>query len=643
MGLCIEEKTIKTESNGFITISNNFKLSEKESDLFKISNSIALFEEKFQKIKDLKSLLAIKNNLTPESIKGLISQRGRIKDLLSSSLHNFRTLSQEIKTLELSLKDLEQSLDIDIKHNLHPLNDTNTSDALKSELLKREFKNIAHFLRTSLLKEQGEHHPCPVCLQIINPEELKGKIKDIQEQTPSDLKDPKLKEVIELCAKLQDYNKKLQERDTWINEFGSVEAIEREIKELAKVLFNLQSLQGIVNDIELQIKQETRFGNDEARANETNTATINIEEKVEILIAKLKAKEGTIKQSISQFHTEVILKSKLDSNLNAQKKIREQINFHQEETKGQRDPTLENNLSMDETKKRVQKIEELLKSNQQSKEIVDKKNSELIELKSKKISLEKQSKELETILKIESASLKSGCGMPTPIHWQENKIRTETPEPPDDQTWENVSQEWLKRDQECIKVEAVLASMSPRIKELSDQTNLHKKKLQETEESQKRVTCTKKVIEFLDYKNAPRKLLEAIVTDLFEVTNKLAENLQVDIKLKLGKNLEFLTLQSRSGKWIEQKTERLGFGKGAILGICFRLACQKLLLPETGFLILDEPTANVDLKRKGLFKLFLQNLSQESNTKSGQIVLIEHDEDVVELCTTKLDIKETTT
>jgi DNA repair exonuclease SbcCD ATPase subunit len=161
--------------------------------------------------------------------------------------------------------------------------------------------------------------------------------------------------------------------------------------------------------------------------------------------------------------------------------------------------------------------------------------------------------------------------------------------------WEQVSSEWQKRELECQKIDTIISLAIPRIKELEVNEKDLKEKLKEFEKASRQISSARKLINFLDYKNAPRKLLEGVVTSLFDLTNRLGESLDVGIKLKLGKNLEFLTQQSRAGKWIEQKTERLGHGKGAILGICFRLACQKLLLPETGFLILDEPTANVDI------------------------------------------------
>jgi hypothetical protein len=210
----------------------------------------------------------------------------------------------------------------------------------------------------------------------------------------------------------------------------------------------------------------------------------------------------------------------------------------------------------------------------------------------------------------------------------------------EDETWEEVASEWRRREEAMLRAQGALEPIPDETKELEERLQSLQDNLAVNEQEAQRAEAARKLVNFLDYKNAPRKLLENIVARLFEVTNRLGEVLQVDIRLHTEKGLEFMTRQIRAGKVIEQKTERLGFGKGAILGICFRLACQKLLLPETGFLILDEPTANVDLKRKSALKAFLQNLGEEQESKTKQIILIEHDQDVVELCQAKITVGE---
>lgn len=205
--------------------------------------------------------------------------------------------------------------------------------------------------------------------------------------------------------------------------------------------------------------------------------------------------------------------------------------------------------------------------------------------------------------------------------------------------WGELKSLYLEKYEAIQRIRPILDSLPPKINALQQRKEELEKGLKEIDHKTRKLESAKKLISFLDYKNAPRKLLEHITQKLFERTNQLATELEAEIQLKLGKNLDFLTYQQRAGRWIEQKTERLGFGKGAILGICFRLACIKLLLKQTGFLILDEPTANVDAKRKSALKAFLQRLTHQPHSGVEQIILIEHDEDVVSLCDTKIQVR----
>jgi DNA repair exonuclease SbcCD ATPase subunit len=207
--------------------------------------------------------------------------------------------------------------------------------------------------------------------------------------------------------------------------------------------------------------------------------------------------------------------------------------------------------------------------------------------------------------------------------------------------WQSITNCWEERLAKYQKIRALFEDLPQKKRALKSQQLSFLESLEKEEKKSDKILKAKQVMDFLDYKKAPRILLEQIVDQLFNVTNKLAEALSIDTNLIRGKNLEFLTRQTRHSKILEQKTERLGFGKGAMLGICFRLACQRLLLPETGFLLLDEPTANVDNKRKSALKTFIQALSETSDSKNNQIILIEHDQDVVELCQSKLEISNT--
>jgi DNA repair exonuclease SbcCD ATPase subunit len=211
------------------------------------------------------------------------------------------------------------------------------------------------------------------------------------------------------------------------------------------------------------------------------------------------------------------------------------------------------------------------------------------------------------------------------------------PEKPE-ATQDERAEHWQECARKATRLTDAAATSQERLERKTQEVTSLSKDLAQVEAQSAKAGAARRLIGFLDYKHAPRKLLGKICERLFEETNRQARRLEADIQVKIGKNLEFLTIQERGGKTIEQKTERLGFGKGAVLGICLRMACEKILLPEVGFLLLDEPTANVDAKRKNALRQFLQNLG---NQKDGpQAILVEHDAEITSACQDIIQIGE---
>lgn len=603
-------------------------------------------------------------NFDLNSIKQQITKRKAILNLLQKGLGEIRSLLKQKEKNDESILSLCNEL------GANPEELTTKGSPTRTRLVSEELGSLSSLIKSIIIKNLSEDLDspetpkvsCPICESSLTNLTLKKMILSIEDQkseiidekandgTSTSAKhshfefqledskirvlfslDEKIKTKSEIDAKILAWNKDFENKDKLKKD---IEKLETEVSHFEKIQQTLTNLSDYTNNLE-HFSDQTKLEID----NKTNPW-----ERAEKAMMSLKEIEYSLSARTQFLHEKESLSNELKTVQGELKNILDQIDFYSE--------TLEKKPSTnadtgkiteyedeEEIKNKIKILEQEMASLGALKELptsIEKKNTEILNLLAEEKSCKTQLNQLEESLVTEAKSLGNGYEMPIPQDWPIEVRPTES------EAWEPIAAEWLKRQQDYTKIEAILNSTAPRLKEVELEKETLRKKLIETENSAKLITCAKKVIEFLDYKNAPRKLLESVVGDLFELTNRLAESLEVDIKLKLGKNLEFLTLQSRSGKWIEQKTERLGFGKGAILGICFRLACQKLLLPETGFLILDEPTANVDLKRKGLFKLFLQNLSQESdsNLQASQIILIEHDEDVVELCQTRVDIKE---
>jgi DNA repair exonuclease SbcCD ATPase subunit len=617
---------------------NNFKISEAEETLSEITEQTYRLKNYLSEFAPLKEGWTLKETNSIESFDAQIKKKKTIKALLTKGLVEIEALKAQEELHRKEIKDLCDSLKISEELALK------APDQVQTELLDKELDNLSQLTKAILWGKFNAKGPqsnqptinCPVCDSTIDHNILKrGKDKE----DLCNVENSKLRLAFRLEEKLESSREIKTKISTWENDYGNQSKLQKDIITIDEELSKLHQSRVLLTTISKEL-ENAKAPYD---SSQKDCAPIDCAHK---LITALNEKGKLTKEMLKAFNNKSKLESERGQLLRENERILRQIEFYSEEINESSlpkdlDEKIEQTLltsSETELKEKVQSIERNLSKVKEIQSSMDIKRKEILSLEADKRSCLTQLNSIEELIHKEQDHLESGTLLPVPrefaIPRTDNQI----------EKWEQISNEWQRRDTEVQRAEAVIQSIKPRFLELQRERKDLQQKLKESEAATKQIACAKRLISFLDYKNAPRKLLEGVVNNLFELTNRLGESLDVDIKLKLGKNLEFLTVQSRSGKWIEQKTERLGYGKGAILGICFRLACQKLLLPETGFLILDEPTANVDIKRKGLFKMFLQNLSEEytesPQSKTGQIMLIEHDEDVVELCQTKIDIKE---
>lgn len=189
---------------------------------------------------------------------------------------------------------------------------------------------------------------------------------------------------------------------------------------------------------------------------------------------------------------------------------------------------------------------------------------------------------------------------------------------------------WTQKAKRLEEVNTLLREETPKAADIEGKIKSTAEEMTTVCREASQLEAGQELANFLDYKNAPRKLLALVVDDIFHQANKIAKTFNLGMALSQGKNLEFNVIQSRNGREIIQKTERLGFGKANVLGICTRLAAQRILAPSTGFLILDEPSAYVDTLRKNALREFFKMLGETQEGGIPQIILVEHEESIAQ-------------
>jgi DNA repair exonuclease SbcCD ATPase subunit len=70
--------------------------------------------------------------------------------------------------------------------------------------------------------------------------------------------------------------------------------------------------------------------------------------------------------------------------------------------------------------------------------------------------------------------------------------------------------------------------------------------------------------------------------------------------------------------------DKLSGGQKVRLSIAFLLAVQQLIIPELGFLVLDEPSTHLDDEARENLKDLLLNLNQQLQATDTQIIVCDH-------------------
>ena len=133
------------------------------------------------------------------------------------------------------------------------------------------------------------------------------------------------------------------------------------------------------------------------------------------------------------------------------------------------------------------------------------------------------------------------------------------------------------------------------------------------------------VSDFLSYDNGPQKFLTGFLQEALNQTNILLSEMGLPVKLHLGEELEIL-VQDRNSQ--ESPAAELGGGYSNLIGIAFRIALQKMILPKVHVIILDEPSTHVDPANMELLIPFFDRLKENlSSYGIEQLILIDHHPD----------------
>jgi DNA repair protein SbcC/Rad50 len=130
------------------------------------------------------------------------------------------------------------------------------------------------------------------------------------------------------------------------------------------------------------------------------------------------------------------------------------------------------------------------------------------------------------------------------------------------------------------------------------------------------------VSDFLSYDNGPQKFLQSFFRDVLSQTNCLLSDMGLPVSLHLGPDLEFIVQEGRNK---ESSSLALGGGYANLIGIAFRIALQRLILPRVHTVILDEPSTHVDERNMEILVPFFERLRNNlASYGIEQCIFIDH-------------------
>lgn len=119
-------------------------------------------------------------------------------------------------------------------------------------------------------------------------------------------------------------------------------------------------------------------------------------------------------------------------------------------------------------------------------------------------------------------------------------------------------------------------------------------------------------------------VFEKIAVSVQEILNRMAANFSIIIDKEKPCSFLFSRTDDDSGFLMPQ--EQLSGGQAMRLSIAILIACQRIILPEVGLLILDEPSSHIDSAGVEQLRDMFMSLQSTLKNTNMQLIIVDHNE-----------------
>ena len=668
----VEEEKKKTEA----------EKREKEEEISKLKNELSEIERKKTEIEIRLKELTEKVNEEEEKEKKFIQIKSQINRLqgeierLKNEINEEEEIRKKKKILEEEVKQLDQLRKnkenliylkgkIELKRNKEKILaiDSKSLAELKEKLRKKNENKTAYdeYLQISSKSNELKAKENQYNRVIAQIDSLNEQIQEIQTKIDYKVKEEDLtrldQEINELTRKYEELQNKKDEINKQIGEYGGAK------KELEKILANLDEVKGnrcpvcgreLDEAHKLQLKEEKR------------KQLADISEKLKQLYVSL----NKINEEIDRVNKELdkkrkekdIISKKLSENLSLRRQL-DELNQKLKQLEEKKMELLKDHEEYEKLSKRLEelkpkydeylkysdvdekKIEELEKKIEETKKDINELSKEVG--KYDYIDIDKEIQEIDSKIKDledKEAQLKSLESKLSLIEEKKRLLDRNIRELEDlimtlgslgfdeeefkklHQEKENVESIYTQLIAEERKIKGQLEILEGDIKDLEEKIIDYDNELKKRQKLRDAYHKVKKLRDALSEKRLQAYLMSTVKRI---VENKLNEILS---KFDLSFTMVEVNFNEKNGIYAYTQNGQklhinmLSGGERVSIAIALRLALAKSLMNDLGFIILDEPTVNLDEYRKRE----LIDIIKSTTEVVSQIIVVTHDEELLQ-------------